>query len=73
MAWHKRRIRAQDGIDEPMNSFISNGDVVLHLLLVVAGIMACFIAVGAVVFMLTRVVERDCRREMWYDEDGRRK
>lgn len=35
--------------------------------------MACFIAVGAVVFMLTRVVERDCRREMWYDEDGRRK
>jgi hypothetical protein len=51
-----------------MNSFISN-----HLLLVVAGIMACFVAVGAVVFMLTRVVERDFRREMWYDEDGRRK
>ena len=56
-----------------MSGFISNGDVVLQLLLVVAGIMACFIAVGAVVFMLTRVVERDCRREMWYDEDGRRK
>ena len=55
-----------------MNSFISNGDVVLHLLLVVAGIMACFIAVGAVVFMLTRVVERDCRRGVWYDEHGRR-
>ena len=56
-----------------MNSFLSNGDVVLHLLMVVAGIVACFIAVGAVVFMLTRIVERDCRREMWYDEDGRRK
>ena len=56
-----------------MSGFIFNGDVVLHLLLVVSGIMACFIAVGAVVFMLTRVVERDFRREMRYDEDGRRK
>ena len=56
-----------------MNGFIFNGDVVLHLLLVVSGIIACFIAVGAVVFMLTRVVERDCRREMRYDEYGRRK
>ena len=56
-----------------MNGFIFNGDVVLHLLLVVAGIVSCSIAVGAVVFMLTRVVERDCRREMRYDEDGRRK
>jgi hypothetical protein len=56
-----------------MNSFISNGDVVLHLLLVVSGITACFVAIGAVVFMLTRVVERDCRREMLYDEEGRRK
>jgi len=54
-------------------SFIFNGDVVLHLLLVVAGITACFVAVGAVVFILTRVVERDCRREMLYDEEGRRK
>lgn len=56
-----------------MNSFISNGDVVLHLLLVVSGIMACFISAGAVVFMLTRVVERNCQREMRYDEEGRRK
>ena len=56
-----------------MNGFIFNGDVVLHLLLVVAGIMACFIAVGVVAFMLTRVVERDCHRGMRYDEDGRRK
>lgn len=56
-----------------MSGFIFDSDVVLHLLLVVSGIVACFIAVGAVVFMLTRVVERDCRREMRYDEDGRRK
>ena len=38
------------------NSFLFNGDVVLHLLAVVAGI-----------------VERDCRNDVWFDEDGRRR
>ena len=55
-----------------MTGFVFNGDVVLHLLLVVAGILACFAAVGAVVYLLTRVVERDCRREISYGADGRR-
>lgn len=55
-----------------MTELIFNGDVVLHLLLVVAGIVACFLAVGGVVIMMTRLVERDCWRDLWYDDDGRR-
>jgi len=55
------------------NSFLFNGDVVLHLLAVVAGIVGCFIAVGALVIGMTRIVERDCRNDVWFDEDGRRR
>lgn len=55
-----------------MTGFVFNGDAVLHLLLVVAGILACFAAVGAVAYLLSRAVERDCRRDLWYDDDGRR-
>lgn len=55
-----------------IDGFIFDGDVVLHLLIVVSGILACFFAVGAVVFLLTRAVERDCRNDLSYDDDGRR-
>lgn len=55
-----------------MNGFIFNGDVVLHLLLVVAGIMACFAAGAVMVFLFVRFVERDCRKEILFDENGSR-
>lgn len=55
------------------NSFLFNGDVVLHLLAVVSGIIACFLAVGVLVIGMTRIVERDCRNDVWFDEDGRRR
>ncbi len=52
--------------------FVFNGVAVLHLLLVVGGILGCFAVAFAVVIMVTRVVERGCRRDHWYDADGRR-
>lgn len=55
-----------------MTGFVFNSDVVVHLLIVVAGIVACFVAVGALVYMMTGLVERDCRRDLWYDDDGRK-
>jgi hypothetical protein len=55
------------------NSFLFNGDVVLHLLLVVSGIIGCFLAVGFLVVMMTAIVERDCRNDAWFDEDGKRR
>ena len=54
------------------NSFLFNGDVVLHLLLVVSGIIGCFLAGIGMVLLMTRLVERDCRNDVWFDEDGRR-
>ena len=54
------------------NSFLFNGDVVLHLLAVVVGIVACFLAGIGMVLLMTRLVERDCRNDVWFDEDGRR-
>lgn len=55
------------------NSFLFNGDVVLHLLAVVFGIIACFLAVGVLVYLMTGLVERDCKNGVWFDEDGRRR
>ena len=55
------------------NSFLFNGDVVLHLLAVVVGIVACFLAGIGMVLLMTRLVERDCRNDVWFDEDGRRR
>jgi nitrate reductase gamma subunit len=55
------------------NSFLFNGDVVLHLLAVVFGIVACFLAGIGMVLLMTRLVERDCRNDVWFDEDGRRR
>ena len=55
------------------NSFLFNGDVVLHLLLEVSRIIGSFLAVGFLVVMMTAIVERDCRNDVWFDEDGRRR
>lgn len=55
-----------------IDGFIFNGPEVLHLLLVVGGILACFVAAGALVVGMTRLVERNCRRDIWFDEDGKK-
>mgnify|MGYP000231993543 CR=1 FL=1 len=48
------------------NSFLFNGDVVLHLLAVVFSIIAA-------VFNAACIVSRYCRRDFRFDEDGRRR
>lgn len=55
-----------------MTGFVFNSEATLQLLLIAAGIVACFVATGALVFMMTNLVERDCRRDVRYDDDGRR-
>lgn len=55
------------------NGFIFNADVVLHLLAVVSGILACFALVGVAVIVMTRLVEGDCGNDPWFDEEVRRR
>lgn len=52
--------------------FIFNSGEVLRLLAVVSGIVACFLAVGSLVYLASCFVEDDCRNDIRFDKDGKR-
>ena len=52
--------------------FIFNSGEVLRLLAMVSGIVACFLAVGSLVYLASCFVEDDCRNGIRFDKDGKR-
>ena len=52
--------------------FIFNSGEVLRFLAMVSGIAACFLAVGALVYLVSFLVEGDCRNDIRFDKDGKR-
>ena len=52
--------------------FIFNSGEVLRLLAMVSGIVACFLAVGSLVYLASSFVEDDCRNDIRFDKDGKR-
>lgn len=52
--------------------FIFNSGEVLRLLAVVFGITSCFLAVGALVYLVSFFVKDDCRNDIRFDKDGKR-
>ena len=55
-----------------INGFIFNQDVVLQMLLIVIGVICGFVAAGLLTFFLIELVERNCRHDLRYDNDGRK-
>ena len=55
-----------------MTGFVFNGDAVAHLLLLAAGVLCLAAAAGGLACFFIGLLERDCRRDLWYDDDGRR-
>ena len=55
-----------------INGFIFNQDVVLQTLLIVVAIVCGFSAAGLLTFFLIDLVERDCRRDVRFDDKGRK-
>ena len=55
-----------------MTGFVFNGGAVVHLLLLAAGILCLVIAAAGLACFFIGLVERDCRREVRYGDDGRR-
>lgn len=52
--------------------FIFNSGEVLRLLAMVSGIVACFLAVGSLVYLASCFVEDGCRNDIRFDKDGKR-
>jgi hypothetical protein len=52
--------------------FIFNSGEVLRLLAMVSGVIACFLAVGSLVYLASCFVEDDCRNDIRFDKDGKR-
>lgn len=55
-----------------MTGFVFNSDAVVHLLLIVVGIVCMVVISGILACFFIGLVERDCRRDLRYDDDGRR-
>lgn len=55
-----------------INGFVFNTDVVIQALLIVVAIICAFTAIGLLTFFLIDLVERDCRRDVRYDDAGKK-
>lgn len=51
--------------------FVFNAEAVLQVTAICAAIVVVFLVAGIMVFFLIELVERDCRREIRFDRDGR--
>ena len=54
-----------------MSLFVFNAEAVLRVSMICAAILFLFVVVGLLVFFLIELVERDCRREIRFDMEGR--
>ena len=55
-----------------MSLFVFNAEAVLQVTMICAAILFLFVIVGLLVFFLIELVERDCRRDLNFDREGRR-